>query len=330
VGSQAVEADKVTGLTIGVAQNDKVLCVRPFGLANVEHQIPVTEKTVFRIGSITKEFTAVAILLLVEEGKVHLDDPLSKFVTEYPEPGASATVKQLLQHTSGIADLTRQPTFRQDRQIDLSPDEVLNRFKDVPTEFESGEKHRYCNSGYLLLARVIEEASGQPYHEFVEERLLKVVGMRETYVEGRNQIIPHRAAGYSRWGGKLRNATHVSLRISTGAGNMASTARDLLLWQQALVGHKILKKSSFELMTANGKLNNSKEFGYGLGVFIQQVAGSKVVRHGGGISGFRSDLAWYPESGFVIAVVANSNHAKPGQISQRIARRLLSDKSGQD
>ena len=322
-GTEIVATDKAAGLTIGVAKGDEVLCVKPFGLANVEHNAPVTEQTVFRIGSITKEFTAAAILLLIEEGKVRLDDPLSKFLSEYPGPGAQATVEQLLQHTSGIADLTGQPSFRRDRQIDLSPDEVLDRFKDLPLEFESGRQHKYCNSGYLLLARIIETASGKPYCDFVEERLLKVAGMQQTCCDDQSRIIPHRAAGYSRWGGRLRNAPHVSLNISTGAGNMISTARDLLLWQQTLVGHRLLKKSSFELMTTKGKLNSSKEFSYGLGVFIQNVGSRRVIRHGGGISGFRSDLAWYPESGYIIAVVANSDSAKAGQISQRIARRLL-------
>lgn len=327
VASRSIKTDKVAGLSVGVAKDDSIICVREFGLANVEHDIAAKGETVFRIGSITKEFTATAILLLVEEGKVELEDPLSKFLPEYPLPAANVTIRQLLQHTSGIKDFTRLPTYRRDRQVDAAVEEVLGRFKELPLEFEPGEKHRYCNSGYFLLGLVVEKASGESYREFVEKRLFKVAGLKHTYCDDLAGIIPNRAAGYSRWDGKLRNATHVSLKQSVGAGNMASTARDLLAWQQALIGHRLLSKESLALMTTKGKLTSGKSFGYGMGVFIRRMGTHEVVRHGGGISGFRSDLAWYPDSGYIIAVLANSDNAKAPQISDRIARRLLPNKT---
>jgi D-alanyl-D-alanine carboxypeptidase len=323
VGTLAVEKDKVAGLTIGVAKGDTVLCVKPFGLANVEHVVVVSDQTVFRIGSITKQFTAAAVLLLVEDGKIKLDDRLTRYMPDYPLPAGNVTVHQLLQHTSGIKDLTRLPTYRRDRQVDASPDEVLGRFRNLPLQFDPGEKHQYCNSGYILLRHVIEKASGESYKDFVQKRQLDVAGLKDTYCDERGRIIPNRAAGYSRWSGKLRNAPHVSLRQSVGAGNMASTARDLLLWQQAIVAGRVLNENSLALMHAKGRLNSGKEFNYGMGVFIRELANRKVIRHGGGISGFRSDLAWYPESGYIIAVVTNSDNAKASQISDRIARRLL-------
>ncbi len=323
VGHLAIEKDDVFGLCIGVAKGDDLICVKGFGLANVERDISTTPDIVFRIGSITKQFTAVAILHLIEESKIHLDDPLTKFFPDYPLPAGKATIQHLLQHTSGIYDFTRLRTYRRDRQVNATPDEVLDRFKDLPLDFKSGEKHQYCNSGYFLLGLIIEKVSEKSLSEFVEERLFKVTRLEQTYCDEVTRILPHRAAGYSRWGGKLRNAPHVSLKQSRGAGNMASTARDLLLWQQALIANQILNEESFKLMTTKGQLNNGKEFSYGVGVFIRKLGTRKVVRHGGGISGFRSDLAWYPESGYIISVLANCDHAKAPQISDRIARRLL-------
>jgi len=183
IGQRAVEAEEVVGLSIGLAQGDVILYAKGFGLANVELNVPATADTVYRIGSITKEFTAAAILLLVDDGKISLDDPLTRFLPEYPPQGREITIGHLLQHTSGVKDFTRLPAYRKELRIDASQQQVLDRFQHLPLNFEPGSKHRYSNSGYFLLGVVIEKTSGESYSEFVEERLYGALGLKHTYCD---------------------------------------------------------------------------------------------------------------------------------------------------
>jgi len=328
VGQRVIKEEKVVGLSIGIARGDEILCVRGFGLANVELGVPATADTVYRIGSITKEFTAVGILLLAQEGKIRLDDPLDKFLPGYPVKGREIKVRHLLQHTSGVKDFTRLPAYRKEIRIDASQDDVLNRFQHLPLDFEPGEKHRYSNSGYFLLGVIIEKVSGRSFEEFTEERLLRPLRLNHTYCDRPTRIVPNRAAGYTRWEDVLRNAPYVSLHQSIGAGNMASTVRDLLVWQRAIVNHRLLSPETSERMMTRGQLNNGAPFNYGMGMFLRKLGDHEVIRHGGGILGFRADVAYYPATGYTIAVLANSEHAKAAKISDRIARSLIGEKTG--
>ncbi len=328
VGQHAVETEKVVGLSVGVARGDEVLCVRGFGLANVELNVPATSDTVYRIGSITKEFTASGVLLLVEEGKISLDDPLQAFLPEYPAKGSEITIRHLLQHTSGVKDFTRLPAYRKEIRIDASQEDVLNRFQHLPLDFEPGEKHRYSNSGYFLLGAIVEKVSGKSFEEFVEERLLRPLELERTCCDRPTRIIRDRAAGYTRWDDVLRNAPYVSLQQTTGAGNMASTVGDLLAWQRAVVNHRLLSAEATRSMMSRGRLNNGATFDYGMGLFLRKHGGRQVVRHGGAILGFRADLAYYPVSRYSIAVLANSENAKAAKISDKIATFLIAENSG--
>lgn len=325
IGQQAVEAQEVVGLSIGLAQGDTILCAKGFGLANVELNVPATADTVYRIGSITKEFTAAAILLLVDDGKINLDDPLTRFLPEYPPPGREITIRHLLQHTSGVKDFTRLPAYRKELRIDASQNQVLHRFQHLPLDFEPGKKHRYSNSGYFLLGVVIEKASGKSFNDFVEERLFGALQLTHTYCDAPIRIVSDRAAGYTRWDDELRNAPYISLKQTVGAGNLASTVKDLLVWQRALVTHQLLSSESSQRMMTRGKLDNGTSFNYGMGLFLRKLGEHQVIRHGGGILGFRVDLAYYPASGYTIAVLANSEHAKAVKISDRLARTLLAE-----
>jgi len=323
VGQSSVDKDRVVGLSIGVAKGDQILCVRGFGLASVELNVPATADTVYRIGSITKEFTSAAILLLVEGGRISLDDPLTKFLPDYPAHGSAVTIRQLLHHTSGVKDFTRLPAYRKEMRNDVTPDEVLGRFQNLPLNFPPGEQYRYCNSGYFLLGLVVERASGKSFREFVEQRLFRKLGLAHTYCDANSRVIPHRAAGYSRWTGVLRNAQYISLKQTVGAGNMSSTVGDLLLWQRGLFTHRVLRTESSRTMRTRGKLSNGKSINYGLGVVVRKLDGHEAVRHGGGIPGFRADVAYYPDSELTIAVLSNTEHANTARISDRIARGLL-------
>ncbi|MEO2024588.1 MAG: serine hydrolase domain-containing protein [Fuerstiella sp.] len=323
VGQHAVETENVVGLSIGVARGDTILCVRGFGHSNAELNVPATADTVYRIGSITKEFTAAAVLLLIEDGKISFDDPLSKFLPEYPTPGCDVTVRHLLQHTSGVKDFTRLPAYRKELRIDVTQDEVLSRFQDLPLNSEPGKKHQYCNSGYFLLGMVIEQASGESYADFVQDRVFHALELKHTYCDGPSRIIPDRAAGYTRWRGVLRNAPYISLTQTVGAGNLASTVSDLLTWQHGLVSERLLKPASTQLLITRGVRNNGKAFNYGMGVFVRKIGDHDVIRHGGGISGFRADVAYHIATGHTIAVLANSENANAARISDRIAKRLF-------
>lgn len=327
IGQSVIDQGNVVGLSIGVARDDAVLCTRGFGLANVELNVPASADTVYRIGSITKEFTAAAILLLVQDGELGLDDPLSRHLTDYPKPGNRATIRQLLQHTSGIKDFTRLPNFRRERSLDVTPAEVLQRFQNLPLDFQPAQQFQYCNSGYFLLGLVIEKVSGKSYREFLTERIFEPIGLTNTYCASAPRIIAGRAAGYAVWSGVQRNAQAICMKQTVGAGNLASTVGDLLTWQQALVTARVIGSKSTDLMTNRGKLDNGKSINYGLGVFIRNMNGQKVVRHGGGIVGFRSEVAHYAPSGYTIAVLSNTENTNTTRIADRIARRLISDET---
>ncbi len=216
----AVDSGKAVGMSVGVARADTVLFADGFGLANAELNVPATADTVYRIGSVTKEFTAAAVLLLVEDRRIALDAPISEYLLDYPEHARLVTVRHLLQHTSGVKDFTRLPDYRRERPLEVTQPEVLERFQHLPLEFSPGTKHRCCNSGYFLLALIIEKVTGKTYREFLEERLFFKLGLRRTYCDRAARIISDRAAWYTKWGGKLRNASFISLNQTTGAGNL--------------------------------------------------------------------------------------------------------------
>jgi len=326
VGIQAIEKDGVVGMSIGVALGEDVSYSQGYGLANAELKVPASAETVYRIGSISKEFTAAAILLLQEDGALDLDDPLTKFLPDYPQSKPPVTLKHLLQHTSGIPDLTRLPSFPKDRAIDATLAEAVERFQDLPLEFTPGEKFRYCNSGFILLALVVEKASGQSFEDFLQERVLAPLKLKKTYCDEHSLVIPQRASGYTNWRGNLRNAPYISLRQTTGAGSMASTVGELLAWQPVIVSEQLLSRKSFQLMTTRGKLTSGKEIEYGLGVFVQKKEGQLAIRHAGGISGFRSEVVHYPDSKLTIAILANTGSANTTRYANQIAKEILAEK----
>ena len=325
IANQAVAKKSAVGLSVGVARGDAVLLAKGYGLANIELAVPASARTVYRIGSISKQFTASAILLLVEEGKVSLDDELTRYLPEFPTQGHTLTVRHLLQHTCGIKSFTGLPSYRKEMQLDLSHEQMLAKFQDEPFDFAPGEKFRYCNSAYYLLGMIVEKASGKTYQQFCEQRLFRKLGMTSSYYDRQATIIPHRADGYSSWGGPPRNAAYLNMKQPFAAGALASTVGDLITWQRGLVAHRLLTSRSQAAMTQQGTLNDGKPIAYGLGVFVRTSNGRPVIRHGGGINGFRSDLAYYPKQDVTIVVLANSESTNPARISDQIARSLLND-----
>jgi len=216
------------GATLLVAQKGTILYAGGRGLANMELQIPLESNHVLRLGSITKQFTAVAILMLMEEGKLSLQDDITKFIPDYPTLGKTITIEHLLTHTSGIQSMTDMPGFMDNIRNDMTTDEMLDYFKNEPMNFEPGETFRYNNSGYFLLGVIIEKVSGMTYAEFIQKRIFDKVGMKDSYYGDAEQIIPMRASGYERTPDGFINAPYLSMTIPYAAGSLLSTVEDIL------------------------------------------------------------------------------------------------------
>jgi D-alanyl-D-alanine carboxypeptidase len=320
-----IELKSAIGISVGVAKGDQVLLARGYGMAKRDGQISAEARTVYRIGSITKQFTAAAVLLLAEDGKLKLDDQLIRFLPDYPVGDRMVTLRHLLHHTSGIMSLTSLPTYRRDMHLPMTHAESIARFSREPFNFEPGERYRYCNSGYYLLGVVIEKASGKSYEEFLTERIFDPVGMTATRYEGRGNPVSNRATGYSGWLGRYEEGAPVDMSQPFAAGALVSNVEDLIKWQHALAKDKLLSKTSFKQMTTRGKLNNGKRIDYALGINLRKFAGHDVIRHGGGIVGFRSDLLYLSDTDHTIVVLANCERSNPAKISDGIARLLIAE-----
>jgi CubicO group peptidase (beta-lactamase class C family) len=284
-----------------VARGDEVLFGKTYGSANLEWNVAHTLDSKFRIGSITKQFTAAAILLLEERGKLKLDDPIGNYYPEAPAAWEKVTLRHLLGHTSGIPNYTNTPDFGRLSSWRATPAELVKPMADKPLEFPPGSEMRYSNTGYVLLGMAIEKASGSSYAAFLKQNLFEPLGMKDSGYDENAPILPKRAAGYTPAPGGMVNAIHVDMTTPFAAGALYSTVEDLLRWQRGLFGGKLLSKASLEKMTTQGKGN------YGMGLSIREDSGRQVISHGGGIPGFNSQLSYYPASDLVVVALSNLN-----------------------
>lgn len=326
IARREIDAGRVIGMTVGVAQGDEIMLLKGYGISDLENGIEASGSGVYRIGSITKMFTAAGIMLLLEDGSVSLEDPLSKYIPEYPKPtGDKVTIKHLLNHTSGIYSFTDRPDRIQTMRTDLTSDEVLAQFQDEPVHFEPGESFRYCNSGYVLLGLILEAASEQKFGQFLNERIFEPLKLVATYLDSNVKIIPNRVRGYSKWGESIVNANYTSMTQPFAAGAMASTAGDLIKWQRALVNDQLLDPKSYQLMTTRGEQNDGKSIPYGFGCFVSPANGKKPAQiwHGGGIPGFISELVYFPESDLTVVVLTNAMTSQANRMSREIARGFI-------
>jgi CubicO group peptidase (beta-lactamase class C family) len=312
----------VPGLSLAVVKNGDVVCSKAYGLANVELNAPAAEETVFQIQSITKTFTASAVMMLVEEGKVSLDDPLSKYLDGTPESWKPVTIRHLLSHTSGIKDFINEPTAS--LRLDVSEEEVLAATAPRPLNFKPGEKYLYSNTGYHLLAMVIRKVTGQAYGDFLAERIFRPLGMTHTRVQDLSVVIPGRAAGYNYGDGKLTNGDYIAQPIlSYGGGGVLSTALDMAKWDAALRTEKLLKRSTLEQMWTPMTLNDGSKSTYGLGWGVGSFNGHRYVQHSGGhVTGFQTFMRRYldDDGGLTVIVLTNqSGNVDPSKIALRVA-----------
>lgn len=309
------------GVTVLVAKNGKILYKGAVGMANLELNVPMQVDHVLRIGSITKQFTAVAILMLEEKGKLSVKDDITKFLPSYPTLGKKITIEHLLTHTSGIRSYTSLPDFMDNLRNDMKPSEMVDLFKDKQMIFEPGEEHSYNNSGYFLLGMIIEEASGMTYEDFIENNIFNKVGMKNSYYGNANQIIPNRASGYELENGEIINAPYLSMTIPYAAGSLLSTVEDLFKWNQALHTGKIISKKSLEKAHTPYVLKNGEKTNYGFGWGLHNFYGSKTIQHSGGINGFVSNAMYLPDEDLFIA--AFSNGKDPSFFTQIAIAKLL-------
>jgi D-alanyl-D-alanine carboxypeptidase len=300
------------GAAVLVSKNGQPVLRKGYGLANFELGVPIRPEMVFRLGSMTKQFTAVAILLLVHEGKLALDDEITRFLPDYPTHGQRITVENLLTHTSGIQSYTDMPSWLPLWRKDFTVQELIDLFKNEPMRFTPGERWEYDNSGYILLGAILEKAAGKSYAEFLRQRIFEPLGMKHSYYGADEPIIPGRVAGYELRGGGFINAPYLSMTQPYAAGSLLSSVDDLALWDAALYTDKLVPRALLEKAWTPYRLKDGGATGYGYGWGVWQYEGHRVLEHDGGINGFRTAGLRLPGDGVYVAVLSNCAGLRPG------------------
>jgi CubicO group peptidase (beta-lactamase class C family) len=313
------------GLAVLVAQDGKILFEKGYGLADIEHHTAVTPETKFRIGSITKQFTAAAILKLQEEGKLSVEDKLSKYIPDFPR-GDEVTLHHLLTHTSGIHSYTSKPDFMEHVTNAITTEEVIKSFKHDPYDFDPGAKWLYDNSGYMLLGYIVEKVYGQTYAAFLRENFFQPLGMTNTGVYTVNPSLTHEALGYSYKEGKFDRAVNWNMSWAGGAGAIYSTVEDLYRWNEGIFNGKVLSaaslKAAFTPVKTKENQDDVSNAGYGYGWILGDLRGLREIWHNGGLNGFSSSLLRLPQENFTIAILANSEPGAPAVVPSELARKL--------
>jgi CubicO group peptidase (beta-lactamase class C family) len=325
VAKAAVAEHRTPGVSIAIMKHGKTVLAKGYGDADLENDVPATASTVYRIGSITKQFTAAAIMRLVEQGKLSLDDTLRKFLPDYPTQGNRVTIRHLLNHTSGIKSYTSLgPKWQRVMRLDLAPDSLVALFANEPFDFKPGERWLYDNSGYFLLGMIIEKVSGKTYAQYVKDELFTPLGLAGTIYCDQAPIIKHRAHGYEpKPNGQFINAAPLSMTQPYAAGSLCSTVTDLVAWTVALSSGKVVSPASYKQMTTPLTLNNGTPLTYGFGLAVGALRGHRQVSHNGGINGFISELHHYVDDSVVTVVLTNVQNATAPQLEKLIAARAL-------
>jgi CubicO group peptidase (beta-lactamase class C family) len=299
-----------------VASEERIILSKGYGMASFELDVPNTPQTIFRIGSITKQFTAVAIVIMHELKLLNVEDPISMYLPSYPN-GDKITIHHLLTHTSGIPNYTSLEDFVPKMRLVSSTEDIIARFADKPLLFEPGEKFDYSNSGYVLLTAIIEQISGRTYEDYIHHAISKPLGMINTGYDNAKKILKNRASGYEVWGDVV-NAEFLEMTIPSGAGGMYSTIEDLYIWGLSLHSQRQISEKAYGSMTTPFK----DTYGYGLFIYEEDIMGSlrKVIGHGGGINGFLTEMRHYKNEDLTIIVLSNLVTTQVGPISQQLAR----------
>jgi CubicO group peptidase (beta-lactamase class C family) len=318
---------QIPGLALLVSRKGVPIREQGFGLSNLELKVPVMPKTIFQSGSVGKQFTATAIMLLVEEGKIGLNDPLSKYFADGPDWWKDVTIRELLSHTAGFTDYPKDFDLRKD----YSEDELLKMVEAIPPAYPPGTDWAYSNLGYVTLGIFIHRVTGHFYGDFLQEWIFKPLGMSTTRIIGEAEIIPNRAAGYRLDKGQLKNQEWVSPSAnSTADGSLYFTILDLAKWDAALYAARVLKESSKREMWTVAPLKNGKpnRGGYGFAWFVETQNGHRVVEHEGQWQGFKSQISRYVDDELTVVVLVNSGTCDPHRIADEVAAIYLTKKRG--
>ena len=317
------------GAAVIVTENGETVYAASRGLADVERKMPISSATHFRLGSITKQFTAAAILKLAEQGKLSLDDPLSKFLPAYPAPGASATVRQLLNHTGGMMSYTNIPGWMVEAKTGrpYTTDQLIAEFKDLPAPFKPGEKWDYNNSGYVLLGAILEKVTGKRWDQAVGDLVTGPLRLKTIRTGIDADGSPGMAVGYTDKDGNVAVAQKIHMSVPHGAGALVGTVGDLAAWGNALHTNKVVASASYAAMTGTTTTADGSTAPYGFGLQNGDVRGRKQVGHGGGIFGFSTDSIYLLDEKIFIAVFANSDspQSAPSMVARRLAALAVGD-----
>jgi CubicO group peptidase (beta-lactamase class C family) len=307
-----VDSNKFMGAVL-VARGDRVLLNKGYGFANLEWKIPNTPDTRFRLGSITKQFTAASVLLLEEQGKLRIEDPIRKYLPDVPEAWSKITIFNLLTHTSGIPNFTALPDYEASKATAISPQQRIARLRDQPLDFDPGTKWAYSNSGYAVLGELIEKMSGVPYAQFVRDNIFTPIGMNDSGYDSNSAIIERRASGYRKEAaGALLNAEYIDMTVPYAAGGLYSTTEDLLKWEIALFSDKVVSAASLTKMITPFMSN------YAFGLFVEQRGGHELIWHDGGIDGFGTELHYWPDQRIKVVVLANEESSARTDIAAKL------------
>lgn len=303
-----------------IAKGDKVLFAKGYGLANAEFNISNTPQTKFRLGSITKQFAAMAIMILAEKGKLSLEDPVSKYIENSPEAWKDVTIHHLLSHTSGIPSFTSLPSYGASMPLPTTPTKTIDRVRAMKLEFKPGEKFNYSNTGYVMLGAIIEKVSGQSFEKYLEENVFTPLGMKDSGYDSPTKILKNRASGFEVAGDKISHASYLDMTVPHAAGALYSTVEDLHRWSMALDDGKLISPGFAPKMYTPVKNN------YAYGWVVGKRYGKQTIGHGGGINGFQTDITRFPEEKLCIVVLCNNNRSQPGIVANGLSAIAMGEK----
>jgi CubicO group peptidase (beta-lactamase class C family) len=320
-----VQEGRAAGISVAVVHGRDTLLFKGYGMANIELAVPMPADAVHEIGSVTKQFTAAAILQLRDEGRLSLDDDLTTYFPDYPTHGRAIPVRRLLDHTSGIKGVTEIPAFGNLQHRGWPRDSAIALFAREPFEFPTGEAMIYNNSAYILLGHIIEKASGMTYARYIEERIFAPLGMGHSSYCDNHAIIPNRASGYQIQGTNMRRAMLNDHTWPYSAGSLCSTAGDLVAWLHGLHGGRALSERSYSEMTSPSRLSDGTPIRYGMALSAgPEISGAMMVGHGGAIGGFGAQASWYPDAELAVVVLMNSNGPiSPSALASELAREII-------
>jgi CubicO group peptidase (beta-lactamase class C family) len=302
-----------------VSKGDETLFARGYGFANAEHDVPNSPRTKFRLGSITKQFTAMAILILQERGKLEIADPIGKYIDDSPKAWEGVTIHHLLTHTGGVPSYTDDPVYVTKMMMPETVKSMIGRFRNKPLDFKPGEKFHYSNSGYFLLGAIIEKLSGKSYETFLKEAIFDPLGMHDTGYDHAGTLLSGRASGYNLGEAGLKNAQYLDMSQPYSAGSLYSTVEDLARWDRALRAGKLISKERYAKMYTPAK----SDYAYGWMVTIAK--GRKQIQHGGGINGFATEILRYPDEGICAIALCNVLPADPSRVAHDLAAIALGE-----